>query len=199
MVALLKDYRVMEQVHGIIFLVMIFLAITGIILLIFSFVSFKKQKKVLAVILIIFGLLFFILSAFIILFGIFGFTSTGNIASPSLAVSIIIQNVSPNGISFHFENKTENSYTYGEDYVLYVREGNDWRIVDPIIGNMAFESIGYTLEPKSITDTITINWQWLFGQLPFGEYQIQKTVLFIRKPGDYDKFIVDQYFAIAHD
>lgn len=115
----------MEQVQGIIFFVMIFLAIIGIIILIFSFVSFKKQKKILAVILMIFGLIFFISSVFIMIFGIFGFTSTGNIASPSSAVSIIIQNASPNGISFHFENKTENSYTYGEDYALYIREGND--------------------------------------------------------------------------
>jgi ABC-type transport system involved in multi-copper enzyme maturation permease subunit len=189
----------MEQVQGIIFFVMIFLAIIGIILLIFGFVSLKKTKKILAVILMIFGLLFFVSSAFIMIFGIFAFRSTGNIAVPSPAVSIIIQNVSPNGISFHFENKTENSYTYGEDYVLYVREGNDWRIVEPIIEKWGFTAIGYTLEPKSITDTITINWQWLFGQLPLGEYKIQKAVLFIREPGDYDRFVVDQYFTIAHD
>jgi len=122
-----------------------------------------------------------------------------NIRNAVSPVSIILHNVSPNGISFHFENKTDNRYTYGEDYVLYVREGNDWRIVDPIIEKWGFNAIGYTLEPQSITDTITINWQWLFGQLPPGEYQIQKTILFIREPGDYDRFIVDQYFKIAHD
>lgn len=192
----------MEKVQGIIFFAMIFIAIIGIILLIFSFVSYKKQKKVLAVILLIFGLIFFLSSVFIVIYGIFGFTSIGNIAAPSFAVapvSIIIQNVSPNGISFHFENKTENSYTYGEDYVLYVREGNDWRIVDPIIEKWGFNAIGYSLEPQSITDTITIDWHWLFGKLPLGEYKIQKAVLFIREPGDYDRFLVDQYFTIAHD
>jgi hypothetical protein len=206
MAAILKEYRVMEQVQGmvlsVVFFVMIFSAIIGIVLLIFSFVSYKKRKKILAVILMIFGLIFFISSVFIMIFGIFGFTSTGNIAAPSpvvAPVSIIIQNVSPNGISFHLENKTENSYTYGEDYVLYVREGNDWRIVDPIIEKWGFTAIGYTLEPQSITDTITINWQWLFGQLPLGEYKIEKAVLFIREPGDYDRFVVDQYFTIAHD
>jgi len=178
---------------------MIFLAIIGIILLIFSFVSYKKRKKILAVILMIFGLVFFIPSVFIMTYGIFGFASTGNIATPSTAVSIIIQNVSPNGISFHLENKTENSYTYGEDYALYVSKGNDWHIVDPIIEKWGFTAIGYTLEPKSITDTIKIDWQWLFGQLPIGEYKIQKNVLFIREPGDYDRFVVDQYFTIAYD
>lgn len=74
-------------------------------------------------------------------------------------ISIIIQNASPSGISFHFENVTENSYTYGEDYVLYVREGNDWRIIAPIIEKWGFTAIGHTLEAKSITDTITIDWQ----------------------------------------
>jgi len=198
-VALLKEYKVMEKASGIIFFVMIFLAIIGIILLIFSFVSYKKRKKIFAVILMIFGLIFLISSVFIMLIGIFGFTSTGNIASPTPAVSIIIQNASPNGISFHFKNITENSYTYGEDYVLYIREGNDWRTVDPITEKWGFTAIGYTLEPKTITDTITIDWQRLFGQLPLGEYKIQKNVLFIREPGDYDRFVVDQYFTIAHD
>ena len=194
----------MEQVHGMVlsavFFVMIFLAIVGIILLVFSFVSYKKQKKILAVILLIFGLIFFISSVFIMVYGIFGFTSTGNIASPAVApVSIIIQNTSPNGISFHFENKTGNRYTYGEDYVLYVRKGNDWHIVEPIIEKWGFTAIGYTLEPQSITDTITIDWQRLFGQLLLGEYKIQKDVLLIREPGDYDRFVVDQIFTIAHD
>jgi len=201
----------MEQVQGIafsvVFLVMVFLAIIGIILLIFSFVSYKKRKNILAVILMVFGLIFFISSIFIVIFAIFGFSSTSNIvagniiaSSPAIApVSIIIQNASPNSISFHFENKTENSYTYGEDYVLYSREGNDWHIVEPIIEKWGFTAIGYTLEPQSVTDTITIDWQWLFGQLPLGEYKIQKDVLFIREPGDYDRFVVDQYFTIAHD
>jgi hypothetical protein len=61
---------------GIIFFVMIFFAIIGIILLVFSFVSFKRQKIVLAIILAIFGLILFISSVGFMIFAIFSSTSS---------------------------------------------------------------------------------------------------------------------------
>ena len=121
---------------------------------------------------------------------------TNNATAP---VRINIHSAFPNGIAFHFENNTANRYIYREAFVLYIYDNHEWRLVEPIIDNWGFNDEGYYIEPQSATETIRMDWEWLYGELPFGNYRIKKEVLLLRSPGDNDKFDIDAYFSISSD
>jgi hypothetical protein len=111
-------------------------------------------------------------------------------------VEMIVQDVSSSGLSFSFHNITDSEYLYGSDFSLSSLKNGSWEPVEPIIENWGFTSEGYDIMPNSTTDITPIDWQWLLGELPSGEYRIQKSVLFIRSPGDFDEYIVEAEFAI---
>jgi len=108
-----------------------------------------------------------------------------------------IQYADPVGLSFTFKNTTDKEYTYGEAYALYFYKDDSWVAVEPIIDNGAFNSIGYTLMPQSKTDEINAYWRWLYGELPEGVYKFQKEILFVRSPGDFDAYVVEQEFKLS--
>ena len=115
---------------------------------------------------------------------------------PYEPVSMIIHSVTPTGIALRFENNTTNAYAYGEAFALYVRDIGEWKPVEPIIEKWGFNAIGYILEPLSVSNTKTIDWEWLFGELPPGDYRIRKDVLYVRGLGDYDTIGVNGYFGV---
>ena len=112
-------------------------------------------------------------------------------------VAMVIQDVSPSGLSFSFENSTNNEYSYGSNFVLYAFRNNSWELVEPIIENWGFTDEAYYIFPNSTTDNTAVYWEWLFGELPYGEYKFQKEILFIRSPGDFDRFAVSAEFSIS--
>ncbi|MDR0273623.1 MAG: hypothetical protein LBI27_09945, partial [Clostridiales bacterium] len=79
---------------------------------------------------------------------------------------------------------------------LYVRNGDEWETVMPIIGNWAFTSEGYFIIPQSRTEITAVDWRWLFGELPDGEYRFQKSIMFWRSPGDFDTYVLAQSFTV---
>ncbi|MDR2590703.1 MAG: hypothetical protein LBC71_06945 [Oscillospiraceae bacterium] len=111
--------------------------------------------------------------------------------------SISILNVSPSGLSFVLDNPTDNEIIFGEDYSLLVKDNNIWETVIPIIEDWGFNDVANILAPNETSVSMDINWQWLFGELPAGNYIFRKSVIFIRSPGDYDEFIVEQQFTIG--
>jgi hypothetical protein len=122
-----------------------------------------------------------------------------NIQSPnySSGVEMTVNSIMPQkGIYITLDNLTDNEYTYSEDYALYVYENDSWKAVQPIIDNWGFNSIGYILAPQSKTDEIFIDWSWLYGELSGGDYLIEKGLLLVRKPGDYDEYILEAEFSI---
>jgi hypothetical protein len=111
-------------------------------------------------------------------------------------VSMSISDITAGGLSFVFENSSGKEYLYGSDFALYVRKNEAWEAVEPIIENWGFTSEGYPIMPHSNTEITPVDWRWLFGELPAGEYRFEKTVLFIREPGDYDTFVFEQEFRL---
>ena len=101
------------------------------------------------------------------------------------------------GLSFYFENSTDNEFAYGEDFTLYTFVNNAWERVEPTIdGYWGFLSISYDISPNSATDERTVDWVWLFGELPSGDYRFQKEILYIRQPGDFDRFVLESDFRL---
>ncbi|MEG6520997.1 M56 family metallopeptidase [Desulfotomaculum sp. 1211_IL3151] len=102
----------------------------------------------------------------------------------------------PSGVTLALKNVTNTEYTYGESYTVQRKTDNGWIAVKPVINNYGFNSIGYML-PAMGSKEIIIDWEWLYGKLPAGDYQIAKEALFVRSPGDYDTFTLFAAFTIA--
>ena len=111
------------------------------------------------------------------------------------SVTMRVQNATSSGISFVFENPSNNSYTFGSEYILYVRNNGTWEQVEPI-NDLAFVDIGNLLPPNTTTDTIIIDWQQKFGELQSGEYRFLKEIIYSRSPGDFDKYILFYEFIL---
>lgn len=112
-------------------------------------------------------------------------------------VSMNVQNAESSGVSIVFENKSENDYTFGEDYSLLVLKNGIWEDVPYVIENWGFNSIGFDLASQSESDLITIDWRWLYGELQDGTYRLQKKVLLVRSPSDYDAYNLAVDFIIT--
>ena len=119
------------------------------------------------------------------------------VISAPLSITMNISSYTRRGLSFYFENSTDSTFIYGEDFVLYVFTDNVWERVEPTIdGYWGFVSIGYDILPNSSTSERTVDWVWLFGELPSGDYRFQKHILYIRQPGDFDTFILEREFTL---
>lgn len=115
----------------------------------------------------------------------------------SLGIEMVIEEVASYGISLSLQNMTDNEYIYGSHYVLYVFTNGVWEPVIPIIEDWAFTDIGYTLYPQSITDTIVVDWVWLYGELPSGDYRIRKPIWPVDGSSGFEGFAVMGYFSLG--
>ena len=119
------------------------------------------------------------------------------VLSAPTGITMNILSYTASGLSFYFENSTDNEFTYGEDFALYTFVNNAWERVEPTIeGYWSFVSIGYDISANSTTDVRTVDWVWLFGELPSGYYRFQKEILNVRQPGDFDRFILESDFRL---
>ncbi|MCL1902801.1 MAG: hypothetical protein FWF94_00095 [Oscillospiraceae bacterium] len=107
---------------------------------------------------------------------------------------LFIDDITSIGLSYTFVNQTDMEFTDGEDYSLFVRDGDVWRKLN---GGMVVTLIGYTIAPMSQTISREVNWEWVLREeLPVGEYKFQKRILFVRQPGDFDEHTLEQRFTI---
>jgi len=65
---------------------------------------------------------------------------------------------------------------YGEEYKLEKKENEIWKELEVIVeGNYAWNLIGYSVGEDNKLE-LEINWEWLYGSLPKGEYRIVKYI-----------------------
>ena len=117
------------------------------------------------------------------------------VIGPVPGVTMVIEAADSKNISFFLKNETENEYTYGDPYILYVKQDDAW---EPFPTRMKayFHAIGYNLSPNSQTNVITENWYGLYGELPAGEYRFQKDLWYIHSSDGYEEYIVEQDFSL---
>ena len=111
------------------------------------------------------------------------------------SVTMSIQDVTPNGLSFTIKNTTLKEYTWGEPYRLYILKDDSWEPVE-YINTPVFICIGYILLPCAKTDLKSVDWTWFYGELTTGDYKFQTEILYVRSPGDYDTYVLEQEFSI---
>ena len=93
-------------------------------------------------------------------------------------VSIRILNVSPSGATIIIKDTNDKPFEYGEWYKIEKESNGKWYEVETIIDDYGFEDIGYLIEENSKNKEITLNvdWKWLYGELPTGQYRLLKQV-----------------------
>lgn len=75
----------------------------------------------------------------------------------------------------------------GSEYKLLVLKDGIWQDVPTVIETYAWTGIGYVV-PKNDSVKYEIDWEWLYGKLPAGNYRITKEFWDFRETGDYDTF-----------
>lgn len=103
--------------------------------------------------------------------------------------------ITAQGLTVMLQNDSKATFIYGEDFILERLIEDNWYQVPPILDEYGFNDIGYELFPLK-NEELSIEWDWLYGNLPEGEYRIIKTLLNVRKPGDFDTYYLSAEFTL---
>lgn len=77
------------------------------------------------------------------------------------------------GATIIIKDKNTNPYTYGKYYRIDKKENGEWKKLEPIIDNYAFEEIAY-LSKNGILE-MKHDWSIIYGSLDNGEYRLVKS------------------------
>lgn len=100
-------------------------------------------------------------------------------------------------VTVRIVNVTDKDIQCGEDFCLETQdeETGEWRELDEVIDNAAFNAIAYMIQKDSPYETV-IDFEWLYGRLEPGRYRIVKTVTDFRGTGDYTDYVFTAEFSI---
>ena len=90
-------------------------------------------------------------------------------------VSISISNVSSTGATVMIKDINKEPFVYGEWYKIEKEKDGEWYDVKTVISSYAFNDLGY-LTDNTGEVKFTIDWEWLYGKLPSGNYRLLKEV-----------------------
>ena len=88
-------------------------------------------------------------------------------------VSIKISDVSPTGATVVIKDTNAQPYLYGSWYEIEKKDNGNWAEVDTVIEDFAFDLLGYIPDDNGEVK-FTIDWKWLYGELPSGNYRLVK-------------------------
>lgn len=95
-----------------------------------------------------------------------------------------------------FVNHSDSDLQYGEWFDIQRRVDGEWYSLSYAIDNVGFHQVAYLL-PKGGTSIRSITWDWMYGELPPGEYRIVTDVIDYRAPGDFDKYYLAEEFEVV--
>ncbi|MCL1866033.1 MAG: hypothetical protein FWF82_01330 [Oscillospiraceae bacterium] len=97
-----------------------------------------------------------------------------------------IFDVTPTGLTYMFRNPTDKTFEFGDYYWVWERSANGgWTALKPVIDNAAFTAIARTIPANMQTVPQYIDWKWLYGELPQGEYLFAHSLSSSQDPTDY--------------
>ena len=121
-----------------------------------------------------------------------------NEESLSWDISITAENVTPTGCKLVIQQLggyPSGQLQTGAWYDIERLEGG-WMSVETVTNNYAWNAIAYLI-PENGDYEAKIDWEWLYGELPAGNYRIAKEVMDFRGAGDFDKKFFYAYFEIG--
>lgn len=107
---------------------------------------------------------------------------------PDWGLTLSVKDVSPTGLTLvctYQGGNADGEIDCGEDYQLFVLDGETWQDVPTVIDNYAWNCLAHWI-PKGQDTEFPISWEWLYGKLPAGSYRLVKGFMNFRGTGDYD-------------
>lgn len=113
-----------------------------------------------------------------------------------LSFSVVPGSITPKGASFRLWHNTNAQIEYGSDFALQKLVDGKWCDLPFAIENGAFTMEAYNL-PKGEPRTLEIQWGWLYGELPPGEYRMVKNVMDFHGTGDFEQYPLTAEFPVG--
>lgn len=140
-------------------------------------------------------------------------TPGASTALPSPEVSVPVQEANDWGISLTLKDLTRTGATIvctqsggisvseintGSFFILEKLTESGWQEVEQrnLEGDLAWTMEAWIVNLNGTTEW-TLNWEWLYGELPDGHYRLGKEFMNFRGPGDYDKMMVYTFFGFG--
>lgn len=124
---------------------------------------------------------------------------TEKTGEPQWGITMEAKDVTPKGMTLviHQEGGVEvtGEINTGDPYALYRLEGDVWMEVPMIRDDIAWNAIAYLI-PFGGELEQELNWSWMYGDLPAGEYKLVKSFMDFRGTGDYDQASFEVEFVI---
>ncbi|HOO67763.1 MAG TPA: hypothetical protein PLC53_00120 [Bacilli bacterium] len=69
---------------------------------------------------------------------------------------------------------SDKDNVYGNEFRIDKKENGEWKELEPIIDNYAWDLIGYMVDDNNTLELVQ-EWEWLYGELDNGEYRLVKS------------------------
>lgn len=103
-------------------------------------------------------------------------------------IELQVTNISSKGLTIECTQsggKPSGELQTGSYYVVEKKTDGGWEPLKYLLDNVGWTSEAWII-PKNDTVAWEVDWEWLYGELPAGEYRIGKEITDYREPGDYD-------------
>ena len=88
-------------------------------------------------------------------------------------VTMTLSHVTPAGATVVIQDDNREPFVYGEWFAIEREKDGVWYEVRTKISNYGFNEIGWLTDDRGGL-TMTVDWEWLYGELPAGHYRILK-------------------------
>ena len=114
--------------------------------------------------------------SFVYILGLVGCSKDATYQSTEITnISIRIFNISPTGATIIIKDSNEIPHTYGAWYQIEKNANGEWHEIETVIDNYGFALVGYLPDHNGEIE-FTMDWEWLYGKLPTGQYRLIKQV-----------------------
>ena len=113
-------------------------------------------------------------------------------------LSLSAENVTKTGMTICFEQfggATLGDLQTGAWYKIETLTDGTWQEVPTKMEEVVWHSIAYMI-PKNDVTQMDVNWEFLYGALPSGEYRLTKEVMDFKETGNFEEKIYFAYFTI---
>ena len=88
-------------------------------------------------------------------------------------VTMAVSDVMPTGAAVTIQDNNPEPFVYGEWFQIEREKDGVWYEVKTKITDYGFNEIGWLTDDQGGL-TMTVDWEWLYGKLPAGQYRILK-------------------------
>ncbi|MDF2822502.1 MAG: hypothetical protein K0R15_2950 [Clostridiales bacterium] len=112
-------------------------------------------------------------------------------------MEIVDGTITSTGLTVQFTSRNENETFYGSYYRVEKFENSEWNEVqqNKIQGELAWTDEAFSVPKDGFSDWV-IDWNWLYGDLTYGQYRVIKDILDFRGTGDFDEYYLAAEFRI---